>query len=269
MNVMDYVTALRRQWIAIIILTLLGGGTGFVVGKLTTPTYQATSEIFVSVSSGDTVSELAQGSAFTQNIVQSYVQLARTPAVLDPVIDRLDIDTSARHLARRVHVESPINTVIISVTVQAVEPEEAADIANAIATQLPRTVASLMPNTGSSDTGISLTTVSQATEPNFPVSPNTKLYVLIGLILGGLLGVTYAVARRLLDTRVGDREDLSATTLLPVLGAIPVWKSSSDIKIPMLDEPEGVAAESYRRLRSNLDFVWSDQSGSKSISTLR
>ncbi len=267
MNVMDYIAALRRQWIVIVALTILGAVSGFAVGKLTSPTYQATSQVFVSVSSGDSVSELAQGSAFTQNVVQSYVQLAKTPAVLNPVIDRLGIDSSARHLAQRVHVESPINTVLISITVQAVEPDEAAKIANAIADQLPKTVASLMPSSSDPNTksGITLTTVSEAVPPNFPVSPNTKLYVLIGFVLGGLLGVTYAIARRLLDTRVGDREDLANTTLLPVLGAVPAWKNSSGFTLPIVDEPEGVAAEAYRRLRSNLDFVWSEQSGSKSL----
>ena len=264
MNVMDYITALRKHWIAILVLTILGATAGFALGKLTPPTYQATSEIFVSVAAGDTVSELAQGSAFTQNIVQSYVQLAKSPAVLDPVIDKLNIDSSARHLAQRVQVESPINTVLISVTVQAVDPQEAADIANAIATQLPKTVDSLMPSSAETNMGISLTTVSDASVPNFPVAPNTKLYALVGLVLGGLVGVTYAVARSLLDTRVGDKDDLGNTTRLPVLGAVPAWKSSSDVKLPLLDEPDGIAA-AYRRLRSNLDFVWTGQTGSKSI----
>ena len=104
MNVMDYITALRKHWIAILVLTILGATAGFAIGKLTPPTYQATSEIFVSVAAGDTVSELAQGSAFTQNIVQSYVQVAKTSAVLDPVTDNLNIDSSARHLALPVQV---------------------------------------------------------------------------------------------------------------------------------------------------------------------
>ncbi|TXJ04380.1 MAG: polysaccharide biosynthesis tyrosine autokinase [Aeromicrobium sp.] len=267
MNVMEYVAALRRQWIAIIVLSALGAVAGLALGKLTPPTYQATSQVFVSVTSGETIQELAQGTTFTQNIVQSYVQLARTPAVLNPVISSLSLDTSAKHLAKRVHVESPINTVFIDITVDAVDPEEAADIANAIADQLPETVESLTPTAKETPSGITLTTVTEATEPNFPISPNTKLYIAIGFVLGALLGIAFAIIRQLLDTRVGDRDDLAATTKLPVLGVTPLWgaKNETNKALPMLKQPEGVAAESYRRLRSNLDFVWSGTPGAKSV----
>ncbi len=267
MNVMEYVTALRRQWITILVLAVLGAVAGLALGKLTSPTYQATSQVFVSVTSGETVQELAQGTTFTQNIVQSYVQLARTPAVLNPVMSKLDLDTPVKHLAKRVHVESPINTVFINITVDSVDPEEAAAVANAIADQLPKTVESLTPTAGETHSGITLTTVTDATEPNFPVSPNTKLYIAVGLVLGGLLGVAFAVIRQLLDTRVGDRDDLAATSRLPVLGVTPLWadKNETNKALPMLKQPEGVAAESYRRLRSNLDFVWSGTPGAKSV----
>lgn len=265
MNVMDYVSALRKQWIAIVAVTVLGAVAGFTVGKLTSPTFQATSQIFVGATAGNTVSELAQGSTFTQNMVQSYVQLATTPAVLDPVIEDLNIDSSAKNLAKRVRVETPINTFLITITVQAVDPDEAAETANAIAAQLPQTVEALTPSTSVEGTGITLTTVAKATPPNFPIAPNTKLYALLGLVLGGALGVAYALLRALLDTRVGDKEDLSNTTGLPVIGTIPAWKSKTGSQLPMLNEPDGVPAEAYRRLRSNLDFVWSDQVGAKSI----
>lgn len=264
MGLMEYLSAIRQRWLTIAIVVVLGAGIGLTIGKLTTPTYRATSEVFVTVSSGENVGELVQGSTFTQNIVQSYAQLATTPIVLDPVIEKLSLNTTARHLAKRIQVDSPVNTVIIKISVDAINPEEAAEIANAIAAELPRTVNKLMPHT-TSGSQISLTTVAQAHVPGFPISPNTKLYAAIGVVLGGMIGVLFAVILRLLDTRVGGREDLSETSNLPVLGVIPKWTAKKQYELPLIEEPDGAIAESYRTLRSNLDFIWSDDPGSKAV----
>lgn len=263
MGLMDYVAAIRRHWLVIIVITLVGAAAGFGLGKTTAPTYRATSEVFVSVAGGESVSELVQGSTFTQNAVQSFAQLATMSIVLDPVIGRLNLDTTPRHLAQRVQVDSPVNTVIISISVDAVEPREAAAIANAIADQLPRTVDTLMPS--KRESGIRLTTVAEAAVPSYPISPNTKLYIAIGIVAGGMVGVAFAVIRRLLNTRIGGRDDLAETTGLAVLGVIPAWKSKANDYIPLLEEPDSVTSESYRRLRSNLDFLWTDAASSKSV----
>ena len=140
MKLADYVSALRQRGIAILLATLLGGIAGFAIAKSTAPTYQSASEVFVSVSSSSSVSDLAQGSAFTQNVVQSYAQLASSPIVLNPVIEELGLDSSAKDLARSLEVNTPLNTFVIQIIVNSADREVAAEIANAIADQLPITV---------------------------------------------------------------------------------------------------------------------------------
>ena len=89
MDIHDYLRILRKSWVLILALILLGIAAGSLVSILTTPSYQATTKVFISVQSGGTVSDLTQGSNFTQNQVKSYTDVVVTPAVLQPVIEEI------------------------------------------------------------------------------------------------------------------------------------------------------------------------------------
>lgn len=255
MKFIDYVHALRKSWLLIAVVALLGASVAYAMAKTATPTYQTSSKVYVGVNTGGTVDELVQGSTFTQNLVQSYAQIATMPVVLDPVIARLGLDTDARSLAKSIHADTPLNTVIIEIIVTDSDPERAARIANAVAFQMPRAVESLSTTKGSDKATVNVTTVSQALVPSYPVSPNTRLQTALGLAIGLLLGVLLALGRHLLDTRLRGVEDIAQVTDAPVIGAIPLWRGPESERVSVLRRPRSPRSESYRRLRSNLEFV--------------
>jgi capsular exopolysaccharide synthesis family protein len=249
----DYWTALRRRWITILLLGLVGGGAAYGYAMTLSPSYRATSSVFVASTQGETTTELVQGSTFSQNLVQSYAQLATTPAVLEPVITRLGLDTTPTALARAVTVDTPLNTVIIDVSVSDSSPEEAARLSDAVSDSLADVAGDLAPATGSGDPSISLTTVAEAQVPRFPVSPNTRLIAITGLLAGLALGVLYALGRQLLDTRIRTERDVERVTESPVIGSVP--RRDRAAGITLLAAPRSSAAEGYRRIRANLEFA--------------
>ncbi len=257
MKFIDYVNAVRKHWLLIGIFAMIGAGVAFGLAKTATPTYQASSKVYVGVNTGGTVDELVQGSTFTQNLVQSYAQIATMPVVLDPVIEYLDLQTEARSLAKSVRADTPLNTVIIEITVTDSDPAQATNIANAIAAQLPRTVKSLAASKSEAPkaAAVNVTTVSRAIAPSYPVSPNTKLQTALGLALGLLAGVLLALARHLLDTRLRGVDDIRQLTDVPILGMIPSWRGPDSEKVSVLRRPRSPRSESYRRLKSNLEFI--------------
>lgn len=256
MDLVEYLTALRKRWALILALMLIGGVAGFGYAKAQTPIYRATSKVFVSVESGDTVGDLVQGSTYIHNLVQSYSQLATTPAVLDPVTEELGLPTSGRELAHHVSAQSPLDTVIIEISATNADPQRAADIANAVAGQLSETVEELTPTTSKQRSAVDIQTISPASVPGAPASPNTKFLTATGLALGLLLGVLIAVLIRLLDTRIRDRRDLAQVSDAPLLGVVPRWRGSRRrAQVAMTRDPGGRRAEAYRSVRSNLEFV--------------
>src|SRR3954449_7564034 len=127
-----YLLALRKNWPVLVGLTILGALLGGAFAAAQPVEYQATSSVFLSVKKGETTQELLQGTTYTLDTVQSYSELATMPAVLNPVIDRLNLDTTPQKLASHLSTDIRLNTVIIEVTATARSAQGAADLANAV-----------------------------------------------------------------------------------------------------------------------------------------
>jgi capsular exopolysaccharide synthesis family protein len=252
---LEYLRVIGRRWLVIVILGLLGAGAAWAYASTLPTLYRSTSSVFVSSLRGETTSELVQGSTFTQNIVQSYTQLATLPVVLDPVIASLGLEMSSNRLASRVTATSPLNTVIIEISVTDGSAERAAAIADAVTASLSSAVQSLAPRGPNNTPSITLQTVSGAQIPSAPYSPNYNLITLTGLVGGIALGVLYALAREVLDTRVRSEKDLLRVSDAPLLGKVGRKRRSDGPGLVMLSRPYGAIAEDYRRIRANLEFI--------------
>lgn len=102
-----------------------------------------------------------------------------------------------------------------------------------------------------------------------PVAPRTKLYVVAGAMLGGLVAAAMALVLEALDQSIKTVEEAKLRFKLPVLGVIPKlarprgpnWQRATDERqIPHLVVCSGNSPESeaYHMLRSNLKFLNSD-----------
>lgn len=255
MEFSEYMAALKRGWVLLVVLTLLGGAAGLGYARSSPPMYKASSTVFVSTQRGETTSELVQGSTFTQNLIQSYAQLAKLPSVLEPVIVRLRLNTTAENLADAVSANAPLNTALIEVTATSPSPAEAASIANAVTASLATTVQGISPKNAAGASVVVMQQVAEAEAPKEPFAPNTRLLTLTGAIIGLIIGAAYALGRELLDTRIKVQKDLRRVSDVPMLGAIPAGRRANRDDIVMRVDPHGHAAESYRRLAANLEYI--------------
>jgi len=99
--------------------------------------------------------------------------------------------------------------------------------------------------------------ISPATEPSEPFSPQKPRGAVVSLALGLLLGIGLAFLLEQFDTRVRDEDEITELLRLPVIGSVPPprRKHRDGGSLPTLTDPSGPAAEAFRLLRSNLDFV--------------
>jgi capsular exopolysaccharide synthesis family protein len=240
-----------------VILALALAGTGLAWGYWATqPTlYKSMSSVFVSSQRGETTTELVQGSTFTQNLVQSYAQLATTPAVLDPVIEKLGLTTSAQELAKTLTVNTPLNTVIIEISAVDQSSTRAATIADAVTASLSSVVQSLAPKGPNNAPSITMAPISSAQVATEPSSPNTALILVTGLLAGLVVGVLYALARELFDTKVRGEKDLSRVSDAPLLGKVGHKRRQEPTGLIMRVMPQSALGEAYRRICANLEFI--------------
>ena len=255
MDLREYLRILRRNWMLIVAALLAGVLGGGALSIVTKPTYQAETELFVATQSSGSVQELQQGNTFSQARVQSYVKTVDSPIVLQPAIDALGLQESPAELAERIKATTDLNTVLINISVEDESPVQAAAIAQAIADSLVKAVDTLEKPKLGGTSPVSLSVITPASAPSAPSAPNTKLNLLLGLIVGLSLGVAGALMRSTLDRRIRGEEDLRRTTDAALLGGISFDQDASTKPLLTQAPPQSPRAESFRQLRTNLQFA--------------
>ncbi|MFB9378911.1 Wzz/FepE/Etk N-terminal domain-containing protein [Kineococcus gynurae] len=251
MELTYYLALLRRRLVLLLLCALVGGAAGYAAIATRAPEYRATTTIYVTMARSESVSALVQGSTYTRNLVQSYVRLATTPTVLDPVIAQLGLDTSAGALAGSIDAEAGLDTAMLDITASAGSADQAAQIANAVGAQVREEALRLAPGTGSSDPSlISVSTVAEATPPGGPSGLSAKLVAIAGMLAGLAAAIGVVVGADLLSTRVRSGVDVAEITDAPVLAGIPVQRPGGGRR-----QSRGTKAEGLRTLRTHLRLM--------------
>ncbi|MDO8879947.1 MAG: polysaccharide biosynthesis tyrosine autokinase [Coriobacteriia bacterium] len=99
--------------------------------------------------------------------------------------------------------------------------------------------------------------VSPAVEAASPVEPSPARNTALGLAVGLVFGLGMAFLYEYLDNTIKSSEEIEELVGAPVLGLIPAEKYEKDERrrATILTHPGSSAAEAYRVLRNNLDFI--------------
>lgn len=255
MELREYIAVLRKGGMLILLLALVGAGAASVYSLVKKPEFTASTQVFVSTQSSGTVADLAQGSAFTQQRVKTYADLVTTPIVLLPVATSLHLQMTADDVAKLVTADAPLDTTLISISVTSTDPVQAADIANATSESLTNVVRQIESTSEGNSSQVKLTRVKEAEVPSSPVSPNVPLNVALGLLIGLAMGVGVAALRHTLDTRVRNEQDVEHIYSAPIVGGIAYDPKAAQRPLIVHADPRSPRAESFRTLRTNLQYL--------------
>jgi len=121
----------RWSWL-IALGTILAAGSAFVVSRLTTPVYSASTTLLISQAPNNTGTVDFAALQTSERLARTYVELLRTPEVLEQVIAQLGLQVTPGKLAQRVQVKLVRDTQLVQISVEDNDPTLAADIANKI-----------------------------------------------------------------------------------------------------------------------------------------
>ncbi|WP_209657615.1 polysaccharide biosynthesis tyrosine autokinase [Clavibacter michiganensis] len=255
MALRDFIRMLRRGAVLIILTLLVGVGAAAAFSLLQTPEYEASTKMYVAQSSSGSVQDLQQGNNFIQQAVKSYADVVTTRAVLQPVIDEFGLDMTSRELAESVRASAPLDTTIIDITVKDRSRQDAATLADAIGASLTTVVGTLVPETIEGTPQVQITQLEQAEIPESPSSPNLPVNIIVGALIGLLIGVGVSLLRETLDNRIRGERDVELVTTKPILGGIAYDPKATERPLIVQDDPRSPRAESFRSLRTNLQFL--------------
>ncbi|MFC5630560.1 MULTISPECIES: Wzz/FepE/Etk N-terminal domain-containing protein [Streptococcus] len=214
----DVVHLLKKLWVRkfAIIFSALTFAFMALAGSifLLTPQYESLTKLYV-VNKGTDESKIStQDLQAGDYLVKDYKEIIASKTVLTAVIEREQLDLSISGLSAKTRIDIPVNTRIISISVQDENPEVASQLANTY-----REVASekIKEVTNVED----VKTIEEAEPSSSPSSPNLKRNTLLGFLVGGFLAVVIVLIKELLDDRVHRVEDVEEVLHMTLLGIIP------------------------------------------------
>ena len=181
-----------------------------------TPKYSATIELLVNQKSDNQATQYANQQADLQAIY-TYQDILKKSVILAPVLKEVkktdNYKGSIGSLQDAITISNTTNSQVVTVTVEDTNAYTAADIANTIGQVFTKKIKKMM----SVD---NVTIVTHAKANTNPTSPNKKLFALVGLALGALIGMALAIIKELTDTTVKDLDFITDELGLVNLGMV-------------------------------------------------
>ncbi len=108
--------------------------------------------------------------------------------------------------------------------------------------------------------------IDQAYNSYEPINKKRSIIFLISLLLGAILGSILALIRNQRNTKIESKEDIEKLTSLPIYGTIPFTKQKN-YQLEVRDQGKSPFAESFRTLRTNLQFSKKENSATSILVT--
>uniref|UniRef100_UPI003B3BAE16 polysaccharide biosynthesis tyrosine autokinase n=1 Tax=Nakamurella sp. TaxID=1869182 RepID=UPI003B3BAE16 len=252
----EYLRVLRRQWVVVLVGLLVGAAVGVGLIVRATPLYSSTARLFVSTPGSDSANaQMYQGGLFSQQRVTSYADLIKGSTVAERVLARVGSDQAPAALVNQITATADPNSVILQVSVTDPSPERAQLLAQTTAEVFTDYVGELESSEDPARSPIRANIVDDANLPTGPVYPRPLITIGLGAIVGLLVGLAAAWLRETLDTTLKSVEDVQRATGASTLGS--VFFDPTAVRKPLISglSPHAPRVESFRVLRTNLQFL--------------
>ena len=207
---------LWKRKILIALVAIVAGALAFAYSAfIVKPEFTSTTRIYVvNRNQGDKPGLTNQDLQAGSYLVKDYREIILSQDVLEKVTSNLKLDLSPKALASKVKVTVPVDTRIVSISVNDRVPEEASRIANSLREVAAEKIISI---TRVSD----VTTLEEARPAAAPSSPNIRRNTIIGLLGGTVFTIIAVLIVELVDTRVKRPEDIEDVMQIALLGVVP------------------------------------------------
>ena len=148
------------------------------------------------------------------DLVNDYKEIIQSQDVLDDVVSKEKLDISSAELSKKISVQVPTDTRLITISVKDKSAQEASRLANAVrevAIQKIKDVTKVE----------DVTTAETAKVPSSPTSPSIKKNLVLGVVAGGFIAVVTLIIFEALDDRIKTSEDIEKALGRTLLGVVP------------------------------------------------
>ena len=207
-------TIKKRFWIVILTTVIAVGISAVMTNRTKVQFYQAKTTMIVNVEKNENQAMLTSDQISAgQKLAVLYGEIIKSRAVLQPVIEKLNLEMTPQQLAGMISVSQVNETHIMNLSVTDTDPDRAKSIANTIPEVFTEEVKRTIKANG--------VEVLDQSLGGYPIASNNSTKVAIAGVLGVMIGLFIIFLIEFLDNKVKTPQDMEKYFNIPVLGVIP------------------------------------------------
>lgn len=207
----------KRAWVILLIAAVCGILVFGYAKIFITPTYRSSFTAYVNnrITGTEGQSNMTSSDiSASRSLTYLYQEIILSRSVLMDAMAECGLQVSYGTLAKNVTTSVATNAAIITVYVSAETPEEAMQLATAIATVAPNHVARVVD-------GSSMRIVDYPVKPGAPYAPNSLRYAFMGFLVALLAGCVVVILFDVIVDKVASAAEIEDRYGIAVVGIIP------------------------------------------------
>ena len=209
---------LKRKAIYIILIAIVGG---IISGCITNFFIESKYTAYITMCAYSDTNQVVTQSSITssqieasQQLVNTYIEILKSNTVLEKVAKNFNSSLTASQIKSMMSCTQIENTFTFRVNITSTDPQQATNVANAIAEICPEEIVKIL-NVGR------VQVIDYAKVPSTPSSPNIQKNIFFGFTAAFVIAYVYVFIMEALDTSIVNENDLERAFTIPVLGTIP------------------------------------------------
>lgn len=219
-DLLELLAALKKRIVLILAAALIGGAAAGAFSYFAlTPQYQSTAMMYT-ISKETTLTSLVDLQVDSQ-LTKDYTVIVTSRPVLEDVVKTLDLDMTYKDLRKKITIENPVDTRILSISAKDPDPDMAKLIADAVANKASEYIGNIMEV-------IPPKLIESGEVPTEKISPNNGKNALMGAAAAALLVCAVIIVGVLLNDTIMTEEDVAKYLGISVLASVPAREGEEE-----------------------------------------
>ncbi len=245
---------LKKSWLILLLVIVLAAGARFVSANYITKIYKAETIMFIGTEQDATTNFSLSELEASNKLIIDYKELANSRYVIEPVIEKYNVDMSLIDFRKSLSLTTLETSRLFTLSFSSENPVLAAQVANEMATELMQAVSDVV-------NVENIRIIDTALVPDEPVSPNLNIITLLAGVIGLILSLLIIYFHDLFNDAYTTQESVERELEIDTLAVVPRFKAERGAynkSLIALNEPNSMLAESFKMLRTNINYMIKD-----------
>ena len=213
---------LKRFWIILLCAIIAAGASYVYTNFFVTPLYSSTATLYIGNNTSGQIS--INEVTISETLAKDFEEIIKKRAVLEEVIDTLDLDMSASEIRSCMTVKNITDTRILDITVATPNPALSKSIADTICTVASEKFVSIVRVEY-------VSVVDMGSMSSVPANINLVKSMVFAAFAGALICAFVIVLKTVRDDKIKNPDDVEIYLGLSVLGTTPFSRELDDDRI--------------------------------------